>query len=525
MIIAVVGAGGKTTLIKKLAKEYLQQGKRVFVTTSTHMYREEDTLVTDDAKAIIEALEKKKYCFAGRAAEDMKKETLPQGKRQTIKKEFAEKIIALSKETYQKVCGYADVVLIEADGSKQLPLKFPRKGEPVIYDNVEEIVVVYGLHGIGKNVKEVVHRWELAKKCFTKGQDWGGKWNTLETENRTSEMWEEEDIVTPNHIWFLVQKGYIEPLRKQYPDKKIKLYGSHEKTLYERVIASIINSAGDFGEEIQKIGENISQKNSKIAYAISKIEKEWFCPKPKLIILGGGHVSVALAKMASALDFQVKVMDDREEFANRERFPDAWEVICDSFVNLEAYLEPDAYYVVVTRGHKDDFECVKKILPTKYTYLGMIGSHLKVTKTFENLKNEGFTEEQLDTIFAPIGLQIHAVTPAEIAISILAQIIQEKNKKQVSSVSAELLSCKDAGVLCIIIEKTGSSPRGVGSMMLVTKDSVIDSIGGGAVEFAAIQDARQCQEVFVKEYHLNSKDSEKLGMICGGSNKVLFVPI
>ena len=82
--------------------------------------------------------------------------------------------------------------------------------------------------------------------------------------------------------------------------------------------------------------------------------------------------------MASCLDFKVKVIDDRADFVNEERFPTAEEVICDSFDNLEQYLEPNAYYVVVTREHKDDFNCVKQILTKPYRYLGMIGSKGKV---------------------------------------------------------------------------------------------------------------------------------------------------
>ena len=155
----------------------------------------------------------------------------------------------------------------------------------------------------------------------------------------------------------------------------------------------------------------------------------------------------------------------------------------------------------------------------------MIGSKGKVQKTFDNLRNAGVSEAEIESIFAPIGLKIHAVTPAEIAVSILAEIIMEKNKKHAASVSRELLNAKEQGVLCIIVEKTGSSPRGVGSMMLVTPEKVYDSIGGGAVEFAAIDDARTCDRVMIKEYHLNSKDEENLGMICGGSNKVLFIPV
>ena len=144
MIRAIVGAGGKTSLIKKLASEYREQGCSVFVTTSTHMFVENDTLVTEDANAILQELEAKGYVMAGSSC--------------------GEKIRALPIEVYEEVCKYADEVLVEADGSKHLPLKFPNETEPVIYDNVEEIIVVCGLHGLGKTAKEAVHRIELASK-------------------------------------------------------------------------------------------------------------------------------------------------------------------------------------------------------------------------------------------------------------------------------------------------------------------------------------------------------------------------
>ena len=258
---------------------------------------------------------------------------------------------------------------------------------------------------------------------------------------------------------------------------------------------------------------------------VSLIEEAWFAAQPHMVICGGGHVSRELVKIASCLDFHIKVMDDREEFANRECFPLADEVICDSFENLERYLEPNAYYVVVSREHKDDFTCVKTILNHSYQYLGMIGSKGKVQKNFENLKKDGVSEEQIAAIHAPIGLKIGAVTPAEIAVSILAEIIQEKNQKQKSSVSRELLEVKEIGVICIIIEKTGSSPRGVGSMLFVGESGVIDSIGGGAVEYAAIRQAQTVTEPMIQEYDLSEKDKVELGMICGGRNTVLFIPI
>lgn len=466
MVIAVVGSGGKTTLIHRLAEQYQKEGKRVFVTTSTHMFIEPDTLLTDDAEEIIKKLEKDGYVMAG------------------IK--TGEKIKALSPETYKTVSSYADITLVEADGSRHLPIKFPNEQEPVIYENVNEIIIVCGLPAIGHPLKDVTFRPELVQKCLNIPE------NTK---------------ITPTHIQKLIQKGYIEPMQKQYPDKELKIHPSHDGSLYQRAIAGLMEARMD----------------------VSLIKEEWFESKPCLFICGGGHVAHELAEFAAKLDFRVKIMDDRSEFANKDRYPMAEEVICDEFENLEQYLEPNSFYVVVTRGHQADFVCVKTILGTKYRYLGMIGSKKKVATTLERLrvvlKEANLPENLLETIHAPIGLKIGAVTPGEIAISILAEIIQTKNQNSIASASTELLHTDLHGMLCIIIEKTGSSPRGVGSMMLVTEDRILDSIGGGTVEFAAIEDARSNPQAAIREYHLNNKDSERLGMICGGSNKVLFIPV
>lgn len=462
MIYAFVGAGGKTSLIKKYAQYYLALGQTVFVTTSTHMMIEKDTLLTDDAKDIVRQLETVGYAMAG----------MPEG----------QKIRSLSLETYQEVCRYADVVLIEADGSKHMPLKFPNKTEPVIYKNVDEIVVVCGLHALHLPVHAAVHRWELAAECLNIGPHM---------------------TIRAEHIQQLLRRGYMKPLQEKYPDKKITIVPSHNGSLYQRALASLIKADMD----------------------VTILKEEWFFPQPHLIICGGGHIAYELAQMAACLDLRIKVIDDRAEFANKDRFPMAAEVICDSFDHLEQYLETNAYYVVVTRGHQHDYHCVRTIMKHSYQYLGMIGSRLKVAKTLEHLKEDGVSKVQIDTLFAPIGMDIKAVTPAEIAISILAQIILEKNKKNTSSVSGELLQMQQAGVLCVIIEKEGSSPRGVGSMMFVNEEHVVDSIGGGTIEFAVVRDARQIREAAVKEYCLNNEESQALGMICGGSNKVLFVPV
>ena len=462
MTIAVVGSGGKTTLIKKLASRYRSEGKNVLITTTTHMFIEEDTLLTDDADTIIGVLRETGYAMAG----------IPEG----------EKIKSLSQKTYEKVCSFTDVVLVEADGSKRLPLKYPNASEPVIPENTDEIIVVCGLNAIGQKAKDVCHRLELVEACLGIA---------------------DETMITASHVQRLVTEGYLNPLKASYPNAKITLYPRHDGTLYQRTIASLM-----------QMEQNVSL-----------IHNEWFCPQPKLILCGGGHVSREVAAFAHRLDFSVTVIDDRADAVTRERFPTVERLICDSYDNLESYLEPDACYVVVTPDHKADMQCVSTILPTRYRYLGMIGSRKKVASTMENLRSAGFTQEQISSIFAPIGLPIGAVTPAEIALSILAQIIQEKNKTHAASADKALLEAKEPGMLCIITEKHGSAPRGVGSMMFVGEAKVLGSIGGGEPEYLAICHARENPCFGLKEYALNNTAPNGLDMICGGRIKVLFIPV
>ena len=183
MIIAVVGSGGKTTLIKNLAQTYRAEGKTVLVTTTTHMFIEEDTLLTDDAEVIIRALEERGMVMAG----------VPEGI----------KIKALSPETFDAVSAAADVVLVEADGSKHMPMKFPNATEPVIPPKVEEIIVVWGPHGLGKPAREVCHRLALVMDCLGIDGD---------------------TPITREHVKCLVEKGYLKPLKQRYPDAKIEVY-------------------------------------------------------------------------------------------------------------------------------------------------------------------------------------------------------------------------------------------------------------------------------------------------------------
>ena len=183
MIIAVVGSGGKTTLIKMLAEQYRTEGKTVLVTTTTHMFIEADTLLTDDADTILRALEESGYAMAG----------IPAGI----------KFRALSPETFRTVCKHTDVVLVEADGSKHKPLKFPNATEPVIPENTDEIIVVWGSHGLGKPAREVCHRLQLAL-------EWLGI--------------DGDTPITRRHVAILLERGYLRPLAQRYPHAKIVVY-------------------------------------------------------------------------------------------------------------------------------------------------------------------------------------------------------------------------------------------------------------------------------------------------------------
>jgi len=244
-------------------------------------------------------------------------------------------------------------------------------------------------------------------------------------------------------------------------------------------------------------------------------------------IFGGGHVSQELVPLLSHLDFRVKVLEDRADFADPDRFPGAAEVLLCDFSDFESRisLKPGDYALIMTRGHASDYAILRRVLHYPLRYVGMIGSRYKVGATMERLRGEGFAQEELDRIFAPIGLAIGAKTPAEIAVSILAQVIQEKNKAFSSCVTREMSASREPGMLLVILDKQGSAPRGVGSMMLVTKDGSMGSVGGGASEYAALCEAREGGGVRIRDYHLNSAQSAQEGMICGGSCRVLFIPV
>lgn len=147
-------------------------------------------------------------------------------------------------------------------------------------------------------------------------------------------------------------------------------------------------------------------------------------PQPILYIFGGGHVSLAVARAASAAGFGIGVIDDRAAFANSERFPMATEVHT-SYEEAFAKLKPNAstYLLIVTRGHKDDMRVLAWAVRTPARYIGMIGSKRKVISVYKALEREGYSPEEFEHVNAPVGLDIGALSPEEIAVSIAAELI------------------------------------------------------------------------------------------------------
>lgn len=150
-----------------------------------------------------------------------------------------------------------------------------------------------------------------------------------------------------------------------------------------------------------------------------------------LCILGGGHVAFELAALSKGLGFYTTIVDDREDFANTTRFPNAEEVrVIKEYSNLlsEIYIHSNSYVVIVTRGHAFDKEVLAQMLRTNAKYIGMIGSRTKRDEIYAKLLNEGFTQADIDRVHCPIGLTIYAQTPAEIAVSIAAELILERRR-------------------------------------------------------------------------------------------------
>jgi len=172
------------------------------------------------------------------------------------------------------------------------------------------------------------------------------------------------------------------------------------------------------------LNNEASYDNGLICGGTLEVFVEPILPQPMLYLFGGGHVSMAVAKTAGAAGFGVAVVDDREAFANKERFPMALEIYT-SYEDAFQKIHPNtaSYVVIVTRGHKEDMRVLGWAVRTDARYLGMIGSKRKVLSVYKALETDGYKSEEFERVFAPMGLDIGALSPEEIAVSIVAELV------------------------------------------------------------------------------------------------------
>ena len=209
------------------------------------------------------------------------------------------------------------------------------------------------------------------------------------------------------------------------------------------VVGETIGDASVVEAILQESAAHLRAEKSKLTsveVAGAKLEVffEVMPAPPKLIVVGAGHIAVPLVRMAKVLDFYVVVIDDRLLYANRERFPDADEVLVGDMAQMlkEMTITPSCYIVLITRGHAYDEPCLRVVLPSQAKYIGMIGSRRRIKACFQRFRDEDkISEELIEKVYAPIGLDIGTETPAEIATAILGEVIKVRRGGAAASLS------------------------------------------------------------------------------------------
>jgi xanthine dehydrogenase accessory factor len=173
------------------------------------------------------------------------------------------------------------------------------------------------------------------------------------------------------------------------------------------------------------LGQDAAYDNGLICGGQLNIFVEPVIPQPRAYIFGGGHVSKSISKVATLAGFATVIVDDREAFANAERFPEAESTYAEEYESVFPKLpvNSSSYLVIVTRGHRDDMRVLRWAVNTPAKYIAMIGSKRKTISVIHELEKEGFPREAFEKIFAPMGLEIGAESPEEIAISVVAEMI------------------------------------------------------------------------------------------------------
>ena len=269
-----------------------------------------------------------------------------------------------------------------------------------------------------------------------------------------------------------------------------------------------------------------------------RIFVEKFGGAPRLVICGGGHVAESVVRLAVMLGLPVTGLEERPEYADALRCAGAEKVFCGPYAENLTQVEGSAetYFVVATRAHSFDVECLTEIYKKRSAYVGMLGSRSRSALVRRQLIEAGTAPEKAEELHAPIGLAIKAQTAQEIALSILAEIVEVKNsRQQTEGFPPDLLNALDActgqgkaPVLVTIVSRHGSTPREVGAKMLVLPDGrSVGSVGGGIMEYRVQQlaskmqagEAAPCQ---LAEYSASAKEDDAALAACGGSMNVFL---
>lgn len=269
-----------------------------------------------------------------------------------------------------------------------------------------------------------------------------------------------------------------------------------------------------------------------------RVFAERFGAVPQMVVCGGGHVAAALVKQAKLLGMPVLAIDDREEFAQQLRAAGADTVLCAPFTQALQDVPGGAetYFAVLTRSHAFDLDCLTRILQKPAAYVGMMGSRGRAALVRRQLLENGLDSQRIDALCAPIGLAIGAQTAAEIALSILAQIVQVKNARpQTEGYPIALLDAmvqaekaRTPAVLATIVARHGSTPRDVGAKMLILPDgNTVGSVGGGIMEHYTVQAAQKLLAQAVPalqclQLSADGKNEDAAVAACGGSMEVLL---
>lgn len=310
------------------------------------------------------------------------------------------------------------------------------------------------------------------------------------------------------------------------------VYMTDEKTETKKKAAAIITSVMEQSEWTDR------RLPSVLEFDFGKVFAEKVGGGQQMIICGAGHVSIALLRMARMVGFHVTVIDDRPAFCNKAREAGADEVICEPFSQaLEAIDDRnEPYFVIVTRGHQYDVDCMHAILGKRHNYIGMMGSRVRVKNLKAGLLEEGYDQMLLDSVHMPIGLKIGAATPEEIAVSIIAEMIQCRRSCTedycYSSDMQKMLAHPAEDIkraLATIIVKKGCGPREAGTKMVVLEDGrIIGTIGGGCAEAEAITKARYCMREGVsalEHVDMTGREAAENGLVCGGIMDIWIQPL